>query len=68
MGLDDKLIRLLGHWAKHNHEHAHTYRDWAEQARKAGRDEIAALLGTIAEQTLRIAGQLEQGLKTMEKV
>jgi hypothetical protein len=32
LSLDDKLIKLLEHWIRHNQEHAKTYGDWAEKA------------------------------------
>lgn len=66
-GLEDKLARLLSHWAKHNHEHAQSYRDWAGQARKAQLAAVADLLEAVAAQTQRIAEQLEGGIASMPR-
>jgi len=27
---DEKLVKLLEHWIKHNDDHAENYRDWAK--------------------------------------
>jgi len=66
-GLEDKLARLLGHWAKHNHEHAQSYRQWADQARKAQLTAVADLLEAVAAQTQHIAEQLEGGIASMPR-
>lgn len=47
----EKLKKLIEHWEEHNAEHAETYRQWVEKAREMGRDDIADLLGEIAEKT-----------------
>ena len=30
---EEKLIKLLEHWLKHNQDHAHTYQEWAGRAK-----------------------------------
>ncbi|GAB4483991.1 MAG: ABC transporter ATP-binding protein [Thermodesulfovibrionales bacterium] len=54
--MDDisKLKHLLGHWAEHNIEHANSYAEWAEKARKLGKSDLADVLSTIAEETRRL--------------
>ncbi len=41
---DEKLIKLLEHWLKHNDDHAGNYRDWAEKARQNQLEAVGALL------------------------
>jgi hypothetical protein len=33
MPFDEKLLKLLNHWIKHNEDHALNYRNWAEKAK-----------------------------------
>lgn len=50
----EKLIKLLGHWAKHNREHAATYNEWAQKASGSGLPEIGALLKEIHALSMQI--------------
>lgn len=59
-----KLHHLLGHWAEHNVEHARTYRDWAKKAESLGREELAALLLSIADETAAMDGLFRKALET----
>lgn len=43
-----KLEHLLQHWIEHNAEHVRTYEDWASRADSMGREELAAVIRTIA--------------------
>jgi len=54
------MIKLLEHWIKHNHDHAATYRNWAQKAKEKGRPETAALLEDAAEMTDRISKKFEE--------
>lgn len=47
----DKLLKMVEHWISHNEEHARSYRDWADRARRLGREEAAAILEQIAGET-----------------
>jgi hypothetical protein len=67
MGFEDKLIRRLDHWAKHNHEHAQAYRQWAGQARDAKHTQIADLLDELAAQSALAAVKLEGALNNLPK-
>ncbi|MBW2739526.1 MAG: zinc transporter, partial [Deltaproteobacteria bacterium] len=33
---DEKLVKLLEHWIKHNDDHAENYRDWAKKTKEKG--------------------------------
>lgn len=60
MGFGERLGKILDHWIKHNRDHAATYRDWAERARKAGLDEAAGLLEEAAELNLQMNETFEK--------
>lgn len=50
----EKLRILIEHWVEHNHEHAETYIQWAEKAKKAGIPDLAGMLKEIAAETKKI--------------
>jgi len=52
--LEQKLLKLLEHWVKHNTDHAVTYRNWAEKAKANGMSEVASLLQDAADASLQI--------------
>ena len=54
LSLDQKLLKLLEHWVKHNTDHAVTYRNWAEKAKANGMSEVAQLLDDAAAASLQI--------------
>ena len=67
LSFDEKLIKLIEHWIKHNGDHAKTYRDWAQKAKQNGMDDAAVLLNDAAEMTDRISktlGQAAESVKT----
>ena len=49
MAFEEKLVKILDHWIKHNRDHADTYKDWAGRAREAGMPEVAGLLEEAAD-------------------
>jgi len=60
LSFDEKMIKLLEHWAKHNDDHAETYRDWAKKAKEKNMDEAGSLLEDAAEMTLAISKKFEE--------
>ncbi len=58
-----KLNHLLGHWAEHNIEHAKTYEDWAKKADALGKKDLAAVLKTIADETMAMDSRFKTALK-----
>jgi len=55
LSFDEKMIKLLEHWIKHNDDHAETYRDWAQKAKEKNMIEASSLLEDAAEMTLMIS-------------
>jgi hypothetical protein len=62
MPLDDKLLKLLDHWIKHNEDHALNYRNWAEKAKANGWEEAGALIGEAAEISLAVNEKFQKAL------
>ena len=64
---DEKLIKLLEHWLKHNDDHAGNYRDWAEKARQNQLDAVGALLEDVCDLTAEINAKFESAAKLVRK-
>ena len=67
LSFDEKMIKLLEHWMKHNDDHAQTYRDWAGKAKKKNKRKTALLLEDAAEMTLSISKKFEAAVKLINK-
>jgi len=48
----EKLSKMVEHWLHHNQDHARSFSDWAERARRLGRTDVAALIEDAARQSL----------------
>ncbi len=59
MPFDEKLIKLLSHWVRHNEDHADSYRQWADQAKAHRLTEAGDLLEKAAEMTDLISRQFK---------
>ena len=66
MPFDEKLIKLLDHWIKHNEEHASNYRNWAERAKVNGREDAGRLLEEAAEISLTVNERFQKALGLIE--
>ncbi len=62
---EEKLIKLLEHWLKHNHDHAHTYREWAERAKSNDLVQVGTLIDEIGEMTQGIDEKIKAALTTI---
>ena len=62
MPFDEKLLKLLNHWIKHNEDHALNYRNWAEKAKSNGREEAGALLEEAAEMSLAANDRFQKAM------
>jgi hypothetical protein len=60
---DEKMIKLLEHWVKHNDDHAETYRDWAKKAKENHMDKAGSLILDAAEMTLEISKKFEEAVR-----
>ncbi len=67
LSFDEKLVKLLEHWIKHNADHATSYRDWAEKAKAEGFAAAGAPLSDAAEMTLEISKKFEEAIGFIKK-
>jgi hypothetical protein len=67
LSFDEKMIKLLEHWIKHNDDHSDTYRDWAKKAKEKNMIEVGVLLEDAAEITLTISKKFEAAAKLISE-
>jgi len=64
---EDKLIKLLDHWLKHNADHAGTYREWAEKARSNNLSQVAELLDQVSAMSAELDDKFKEALDLLRK-
>lgn len=67
MTFGEKINKLLEHWIKHNDDHAATYREWADRARKEGMNDVADIMLAAAEKNVLINDEFKQALALLKK-
>ena len=63
----ERLIKMMEHWIHHNHDHAHSYCEWAKRAKDMGWEQVARILEMVAEQTTLQNKNIEQALALMKE-
>lgn len=67
LSFDEKMIKRLEHWIKHNDDHAETYRDWAKRAKNNDMANVGLLLDDIAEMTVLISTKFKEALEGVKR-
>jgi hypothetical protein len=69
MGNDEieKLRIMLHYWSRHNREHSHEFRDWADKIAKLGEIEAAKKLEQAAQEMDKASKSLSDALSSLEK-
>lgn len=67
LSFNERMIKLLEHWIKHNEDHAQTYRDWAQKAKEKNNTKAGTMLEDAAEMTLSISEKFESAIKLINK-
>ena len=60
---NEKLLKLLEHWIKHNEDHAINYRNWAEKAKSNNLAEAGALMVEAAVLSQAVNEKFQKALK-----
>ena len=63
---DEKLVKIISHWIKHNEDHASNYRNWAENAKANGNEKTAGFLEEAAEMSQAINEKFEAALTELK--
>ncbi len=66
LSFQEKMVKLLDHWIKHNSEHADNYRNWAIRAKQENLDEVSFLLEGAASLTLDISAKFTKAISEIE--
>ena len=64
---EDKLIKLLEHWLKHNADHAGTYREWAQRARSNNLSQVGDLLDQVSAMSADLDDKFKEALGLIKK-
>ena len=64
---DEKLIKLLDHWLKHNDGHAKTYMEWAGKANDNHMEAVGGLLEEVCELTGQIGEKFKAAADLVQK-
>ena len=67
LSFEEKLVKLLEHWLKHNEDHSKTYRDWAQKAKENKIDKAASLIEDAARMTDEINRKLQAALESLPR-
>ena len=65
LSFDEKMVKLLEHWIKHNDDHAGTYKDWSKKAKDNNLEQAGLMIKEAAEMTLQINDKFREALKNM---
>jgi len=63
---DEKLVKLLEHWIKHNDDHAENYRNWAKKTKEKGMNDVDSLLQDAVELTELINNKFKEALELIK--
>ncbi len=63
LSFEEKLVKLLDHWLKHNEDHSETYRNWAREAKDKDLGQAASLIEDAADMTLKINAKFQKAVE-----
>ena len=66
LSFDEKMVKLLEHWIKHNVDHSETYKDWAKRVKEKDMNKVNLLLNEAADITLKINNIFREALKEIK--
>ncbi|MDX9788785.1 MAG: hypothetical protein RBT11_18550 [Desulfobacterales bacterium] len=66
LSFEEKLIKLLDHWIKHNADHAATYTEWADRSKGVHLEAVAGLLTEAAEISRSVNAKFEAALTLLK--
>lgn len=64
----EKIVKMLEHWIKHNHEHAENYKKWADETKDNIGENVSVLLEDAKDLTLSINKNFEEALKVLKGI
>lgn len=62
LSIEEKLIKLLEHWIRHNEGHVGSYIEWARKAEASHLADIGRLLYEAADETLSASAKFDAAL------
>jgi hypothetical protein len=66
LSLEEKMIKLLEHWIRHNEDHETNYREWAGKAQGEGLADVAGELNAAADLTADTTKVFSRALSSLK--
>lgn len=66
LSFEEKMVKLLEHWIKHNAEHAANYQNWAEKAQTQNMEAVASLMKEAASLTHEISAKFQTAISKID--
>ncbi len=66
LSFQEKMVKLLEHWIKHNEDHSKTYNDWAQKAEDENFNDAVSLLKEASDMTIDINKKFEAALASLK--
>ena len=67
LSFEEKMLKLLDHWKKHNDEHVASYKKWARRVRQEGKPDIAGLMESAAEKTALLNNDFQEAIDRLKR-
>ena len=67
LSFEEKMIKRLEHWIRHNDHHVQTYRDWAKKAKENDMDNVGELLEDVVAMMLMVSKQFDKALAIVRR-
>lgn len=64
---EEKILKLLDHWLKHNEEHTNNYLNWAQKAEEEGHKDLAELIRSTSAISKEISEKFHQAIHLLKK-
>ncbi len=66
LSLEEKMIKLITHWIKHNEDHADSYMNWAQKAKQNHLIQAGAFLAEASAMTREISGKFQKAIQSIK--
>ena len=63
---NEKMVKLLEHWIKHNDDHAENYKNWAVKTKEKGMNDVGLLLRDAVDMTELINNKFKKALELIK--
>ena len=66
LSFEEKLIKRLEHWIKHNNDHVEGYKEWTALSKEKNMPEVSRLLNQVADMSIEMSRKFEAALELVK--